>query len=471
MVKRGIRFILTGLFAACFIVLLSGSLIRLRYKERIAPGIWLCGRNISGMTVSEVEEVLRCLLPEFQTEITCEILPEMKVDVEGAIQKRIHETEQRNGNYAAADESEVSQHGTEFLHVRVSDKELFLSIKMPMARVLTEETIQEIVSKSHEVRVWEWIYAVVRGKTFRARDAEAVIVWEEAQFGELVAAAAELLQRDKKEAAVKWERGHLVVTDSERGYRLKTETIWEEYEKVTKAAEKRIQTGAVDGLVLRFKLNGTVLMPRLTTSQAKKCDTIIGEFTTGYQGAGSGRSKNIAAGASHLHATVILPGEEFSTVAALMPFTEENGYAPGGTYIAGKLSESIGGGVCQLSTTIYNALLQTRLEITERCPHSMPVGYIPPGRDAAIAGDYKDLKFKNTTKVPVILLCEATGDKVRVTLYGTKEALRENVTLESVIAEKTESGMTVEVYRIEKAEGGAVLRKKISTDRYRNIGE
>lgn len=469
-VKRRIRFI-PAVFIVCFIVLMSGGLVRIRYKGRIAPGIRLCGWDVSGMTVQEVEEVLLSLLPELRTELKCQILPEMKADVERAIQKRIWETEQIAGKDTTADEPDVNKHGTEFLHIWVSENELALTAKTPMVRILSEETIQAVVEKNNEVKVWEWFYAWVTGRAFQTRQVEAVVAWEKAQFGELVTIAAGLLQRDKAEATVKWENDYIAVTESKRGFRLETEAIWEEFETVTEAVEKRIQMGAVDGLVLRFALKGTVLMPRLSTSQAKKCDTIIGEFSTGYQGAGSGRVQNIAAGASHLHATVILPGEVFSTAAALMPFTKENGYTAGGTFIEGQLSESIGGGVCQLSTTLYNALLQTKLQITERKSHSMPVGYIPPGRDAAIAGDYKDLKFKNTTKAPVILLCKATGDKVTVTLYGMAEAKREAVTFESIITEKTETGMTVEVYRAEKTENGAVLRGKISTDRYRYMGE
>ena len=168
-----------------------------------------------------------------------------------------------------------------------------------------------------------------------------------------------------------------------------------------------------------------------------------------------------------MHANVILPGDTFSVAEALMPFTEENGYATGGTYIDGQLSESIGGGVCQLSTTVYNALLQTRLEIVERYPHSMPVGYIPPGQDAAIAGDYKDLKFRNATKSPVVLLCETTGTEVMVTLYGSEDAMRDEVIVESVVTEETGEQVTAEVYRTEKGENGVIVREKVSRDTYR----
>ena len=123
--------------------------------------------------------------------------------------------------------------------------------------------------------------------------------------------------------------------------------------------------------------------------------------------------------------------------------------------------------MCQLSTTLYNALLQTKLEIVERYSHSMPVGYVPLGRDAAIAGDYKDLKFKNTTDAPVLLLCDATGTEVKVTVYGTEEAKRGKLNFESVIKEETEEKIQVEVYRAETGADGEERREKVSEDVYR----
>ncbi len=443
--KRFFTYFLGGLVVLFFAVTVAGCVVKVKNAGRIAPGIILCGRDVSGMKLEEAERLPEGFLPEFTTELRCHFLPELQEEVEAAVKE-------------------------EKLRFTVQGGELCLTVKAPMVRVLLAETIDAVTKKSSEVKVWEWLYAEVTGKAFQSRTVEAVLVWEEAYFGELLAIFEEMLERDCVEATVQWEMGHIVVKESRRGFRLETAAAWKNAEQLASEVLDLLRREPIEGMVVRFFLNGTVLMPRLTTSQAKKCDTKIGEFTTGYQGAGSGRAQNIAAGASHLHAKVILPGEEFSTAAALMPFTSGNGYATGGTYINGALSESIGGGVCQLSTTLYNALLRTTLEITERCPHSMPVRYISPGQDAAIAGDYKDLKFKNNTKAPVILLCETTEDKVRVTLYGTKEARRKNVTLESVITEKTESGMTVEVYRIEKAEDGAVFREKISTDRYRNIG-
>ncbi len=442
-----------GLFVRISIVLFlaavtAGSRIKARCSGQIAPGVWLLGVDLSGMSPAEAEAAAAESLPEFYLELTCSLLPEMVREAEKKVQ-------------------EAGDDAVSGAKVRISGNEWCLTVKTPMVRMLMAETMEEVLACSNDVKVWEWLYAAVFGRPFRVRRAEPELVWEERYFSELLFNCAELLEREKQEAEIEWKDGKIIVKESRTGFRIDTGRVSSEAEKIITQVTEKIKTAPADGIIIRLTLGGTALMPSLSTAQAKKCDTKLAEFTTGYQGAGSGRAQNITAGAGHLNARVILPQEEFSTAAALMPFTEQNGYTAGGTYVSGQLSESIGGGVCQLSTTLYNALLRTKLEITERYAHSMPVGYIPPGQDAAIAGDYKDLKFQNTTDAPVLLLCTAGGGQVRVTLYGSAEAARRNVTIESVMTEKTKEGMTVEVYRTEKGEGGEGIREKISTNRYR----
>lgn len=444
---------LLGCLAGTAIVLFltvtaAGSMIKRTSGGRIAPGIQLLGQDFSGMSREEAKKAAAESVPEVRLELICRILPEMCKEIE----ERAWQAGYDIGNGAA---------------VTVNGNEWHLTVKAPMIRMLAGETMERLTACSNEVKPWEWLYAAVMRRPFCIRQAEAEFAWEEEYFSELISVCGEMLEREKCEAEIVWEDGKISVKESRTGFRIDTGKAAAEAKEVFAQAIKRLKEAPADGLVVRIFLGGTAVMPGLSTAQAKRCDTKIAEFTTGYQGAQSGRAQNIAAGAEHLNTRVVLPQEEFSTAAALMPFTEENGYAAGGTYINGALSESIGGGVCQLSTTLYNALLRTRLEITERYAHSMPVSYIAPGQDAAIAGDYKDLKFKNTTNAPVLLLCEATGDEINIALYGTAEAARPNVTMESVVVEEKEDGMTVEVYRLEQKEGGELFREYIGRSQYR----
>ncbi len=121
--------------------------------------------------------------------------------------------------------------------------------------------------------------------------------------------------------------------------------------------------------------------------------------------------------------------------------TEANGYKSASEYSSGKVVDGVGGGVCQVSTTLYNAVINAELEVVERSPHSMVVSYVDVSRDAAIAGDYKDFKFKNNTNAPVYIAASAEGGVLSFRIYGeeTRESGRE-ISFESEILETIQPG-------------------------------
>lgn len=442
--KKGVLYCLLATGA---LVLLASLLIKGTEKDRIAPGIELCGRDVSGMTIEELERTIEGLVPEMRLELRCPYLSENREEVEGWAKSA----------------------GQETGRIIVREDEVCLVIEEPVFAVCAEDVVKAVTETSSKVKVWEWLYEKVFRRPHRRREVTVDFIWNEEYVTECMHRLKSVVECDRQNASLHWKDGSVLVEEGCRGLRISGKEWQQTAEQMAAEMEEHLQNGWREETILKLPAKGTVLLPAVTTAQAKHCDTIIGEFSTLYTGAGAGRAKNIATGASKLHQKVILPGEEFSVAEALLPFTEPNGYAPGGTYIDGVLAESIGGGVCQLSTTLYNALLYTKLDITQRAPHSLPVGYIPLGRDAAIAGDYKDLKFKNTTKTPVLLLCVATGNEVRVTLYGQKDAARENVVFESTVTEEKGKGITVETWRVEESENGEAVREKISEDNYEDF--
>lgn len=102
----------------------------------------------------------------------------------------------------------------------------------------------------------------------------------------------------------------------------------------------------------------------------------------------------------------------------LGPQTYENGYRNAAVIVNGKLEDGLAGGVCQITTTLYNAVIFAELEVVERRNHSLAVGYVPLGRDAAIAGDYTDFKFRNDTDYPVYVEAYLDGGKLVCNVYG-----------------------------------------------------
>lgn len=125
-----------------------------------------------------------------------------------------------------------------------------------------------------------------------------------------------------------------------------------------------------------------------------------------------------------------MPGDELSVHDTTAPYDAEHGYVEAGSYENGQVVDSFGGGICQVSTTLYNAVLYSELEVLERYPHSMLVAYVDPSRDAAIAGDYLDLKFKNSYETPVYIAAEIdSANQMRFTIYG-KDTRAEGRTVE-----------------------------------------
>lgn len=179
--------------------------------------------------------------------------------------------------------------------------------------------------------------------------------------------------------------------------------------------------------------------PAGTAEELAMVKDVLGTFTTSYSTSGGSRSANVANGCRLINGTTLYPGEEFSAYEAVSPFSEANGYYMAGSYLNGQVVDSLGGGICQVSTTLYNAVLRAELEVTERYNHSMIVTYVDPSADAAIAeSSGKDFKFKNNTEYPIYIEGTTTPDKhITFTIYGveTRDSSRE-VSYESVVLER-----------------------------------
>lgn len=163
--------------------------------------------------------------------------------------------------------------------------------------------------------------------------------------------------------------------------------------------------------------------PRGTAEELLQVKDVLGSYTTSYKSSGANRVGNIENGARLINGVTLYPGDEFSTCDLVTPFTAANGYYMAGSYISGKVVDSLGGGICQVSSTLYNAVLLSELEVTERHNHSMIVSYVEPSADAAIAeSSGKDLKFINNTDYPIYVESYTTSDKtVTVTIYGVEQ--------------------------------------------------
>ncbi|TXK80929.1 VanW family protein [Paenibacillus sp. N3.4] len=214
----------------------------------------------------------------------------------------------------------------------------------------------------------------------------------------------------------------------------------------------------------------------------------ISEFTTSFPLSGAGRIHNIRSTATSIQDMLLAPGETFDYSKIIEQTETKFGYQEAPVILNGKLVPGIGGGICQVSTTLYNAVLRSGLAIVERRNHSLPVSYVPLGQDATFAGGYINFKFRNTTDAYLLIRTLTTDRDVTVKLFGRMPSST-TYDVESKIIETIQptikylhnpsisrgsikpistgkEGYVVETYRYKKENGSVVSKELISKDRY-----
>lgn len=145
---------------------------------------------------------------------------------------------------------------------------------------------------------------------------------------------------------------------------------------------------------------------------------LLSEFSTWYNAGEVDRSHNLSKAASKINTSVVLPGQIFSFNQTVGKRIVENGYRDAMVIVNGKFEPGLGGGICQVSSTLYNACLLAGLKIAERHNHALAVAYVPLGRDATVSYGIQDFRFQNNTASPIYIKSIAGGGKLSVTIYG-----------------------------------------------------
>lgn len=158
--------------------------------------------------------------------------------------------------------------------------------------------------------------------------------------------------------------------------------------------------------------------PKIYSNYYDGIDKKLGDFETDYSSSIKNRKENIRLAASKFNNMKLNPGDEISFNDVVGEISEKTGFKSATVIVGGEYESGIGGGICQVSTTLYNSLILSDLEITERHNHSRPIHYVDLGTDAAVARGYKDLKFKNNTNNPILILSEANGEKLNFKVLG-----------------------------------------------------
>lgn len=234
--------------------------------------------------------------------------------------------------------------------------------------------------------------------------------------------------------------GKFVTKSGKIGYKL-------DVESTAKAVEDMVKLRNDGENDVDVMIATEVIQPEYNETAFDNSKTVVGEASTKYSGGDSARITNMKVAAGKINTTVIYPNEVFSTNKCFGEMTEKNGYKPAPTIVSGKLVDDYGGGVCQVSSTLYNAVLYSELEVVERRNHSLKVGYSDYGFDATLAGDYIDFKFKNSTDKPIYLEAYLTSNRVVCRIYGHETRSKDRtIKFENSLIETIEPGAEKIVY-------------------------
>lgn len=184
-------------------------------------------------------------------------------------------------------------------------------------------------------------------------------------------------------------------------------------------AQKIIDEGEKDEYIIPLKI--TKAKTTVKDLGTKAFPDKLSKFTTKYDASNRNRSTNLELAASKIDGTVLLPGEEFSYNKVVGKRTIENGYKEAAIYAGGGVQDGLGGGICQISSTLYNAVLLANLEITERRNHTYTTSYCEAGRDATVVYGVQDFKFKNTREYPIKLNAKVKNGVATINIMGIKQ--------------------------------------------------
>lgn len=158
----------------------------------------------------------------------------------------------------------------------------------------------------------------------------------------------------------------------------------------------------------------------ISNQDLDKIKLVMSSFTTKFSASNRPRSANIKLAAETINGLVLMPGEAFSFNDFLGKRTTAKGYKVAGVYVSGRHDIDVGGGICQVSTTLYNAAIKSILDISQRSPHSLPVPYVPLGQDAAVSYPNPNLKFTNPYDFPIAIASEYQPGQLKFYILGAE---------------------------------------------------
>ncbi len=282
-------------------------------------------------------------------------------------------------------------------------------------------------------------------------------------------------------AMVRYDKGQILISRETPGYAVDLSHLAED-------------VAAAIPESLRDKKAVTVELPIKETPKAVPDEAlvsireVVSSYTTTFQASNHPRTTNLMLAAKCFPGIIVMPGQTISYNKIVGERTAERGYKEAGVFVNGRLDSGLGGGICQVSSTLYNAALLANLKIVERQNHSIPVVYVPLGTDSTVSFGSIDLRLRNDSKSPVAIASEMHPGRLTFRVLGTKipgqvvsieksDAQTKPITVQTKVdptlpagvrkvVEKGSPRKSVVTYRVVKIDGTVVKRERLGTSAY-----
>ena len=212
-----------------------------------------------------------------------------------------------------------------------------------------------------------------------------------------------------------------------------------------------------------------VLYPNVKTNMigSEAFPDLLSSFSTKYSVRATARTTNLKLAASKINGTVLMPGETFSYNKVVGARTIAAGYKEAPIYVSGEVVDGLGGGICQITSTLYNAVVYANLDIVERTNHQFVPSYVTASRDATVVYGSLDFKFKNNRNYPIKINCSVSGGIANFQIFGLKQDDDYDVEISSYETGRTATAIYSEAYKILKKDGKVVNKQLLSKDTYK----
>lgn len=399
-------------------------------NQNILSGISIEGIDVSGLSKEEAMAKLQTIYEEKKSkeiEIQYEeynnslnpTLMEVSYEVEKAVDEAY--LTGRNGN--------IFTNNYNILFTLIKKKNI--DVNMTLNEEIAKQTIEDIgvnlpgivIESSYSVEDDELI--ITKGKAGISIDSEKLLEKVKEKLNDINSnedyITIPVIQKEPE--AIDIQKIHdEIYTEAKDAYYTKDPfTVYPEVEGIDFDVEAAKEILAEDKEEYVIPL--TITKPKVTLSQigSEAFPDQLSTFTTRYDESDVDRTTNLKIACQKINGKVILSGETFSYNKTLGPRTAAAGYKNGKIYSGGEVVDGIGGGICQISSTLYNAVLMANLEIVERRNHQFVTSYVPAGRDATVVYGSTDFKFKNTRQYPVRIVASAQNGIATISVYGIKE--------------------------------------------------